>query len=111
MSLASSAETLTADRPASGAAYFSGVDSPRSASSMATNSSDGLDGHMEVSGDAAPSGACQAMPRPCFKCHLSVNVRAHHFRSLVKHFIPHVAIKYMMPAGLVLSCLHAKHKW
>ena len=71
MSLASSA-----DRPSSGVAYFSGADSPRSSSSVATHSSEVLDGHMEVSGDVAPSGACQAEPCPCIKRHLSVNVRS-----------------------------------
>ncbi len=66
MSLASSAE-----RPPSGVAYFSGVDSPISCSSVATHSSDVFEGQMEVSGDAAPSSACQAMPWPCIKSYVS----------------------------------------
>ena len=78
--LASSAETLTADRLASGVAHLSGADSPRSSSSVATHSSDVFEGQMEVSGDAAPCAACQAMPWPCIKCHLSVNVRSTPFQ-------------------------------
>ncbi len=104
MSLASSA-----DRPssgiayfsgASGVAYFSGVDSPMSASSVATHSSEVLDGHMEVSGDAAPSSAFQAEPCPCIKCHVSVNVRSTPFQN---HFIPHddIGEQAMMPKGLL----------
>ena len=80
-SLASSAETLTAARPASGVAYLSGVNSPRSSSSVA---SDVFEGHMEVSGGVAPSGACQAMPRPCISSHLSVNVRSTPFQKPCK---------------------------
>jgi hypothetical protein len=75
MSLASSAE-----RTPSGVAYFSGVDSPISCSSVATHDSDVFEGQMEVSDDAAPSSACQAMLWPCIKCHMSVNVRSTPFR-------------------------------
>ncbi len=55
---------------------------------------------MEVSGDAAPSGACQAMPWPCIKCHLSVNVRSTPFQN---QFIPHddIGEQAMMPKGLL----------
>ncbi len=67
----------------SGVAYFSGVDSPMSASSVATHSSEVLDGHMEVSGDAAPSSACQAEPCPCIKRHLSVIVRSTPFQHTI----------------------------
>ena len=67
---------------------------------MATHSSEVLDGHMEVSGDVAPSGACQAEPCPCIKRHLSVNVRSTPFQN---QFIPHddIGEQAMMPKGLL----------
>ena len=46
--------TSSAERPPSGVAYLSGADSPISSSSVATHSSDMLEGQMEVSGDATP---------------------------------------------------------
>ncbi len=92
--------TPFADRPASGVAYFSGVDSRMSSSSVATHSSDVLDGHMEVSCDATPSGACQAEPCPCMKCHLSVNVRSTPLQNQ-SIFHDDIGEQAMMPKGLL----------
>ena len=98
--MASSVETLAAERPPSLVASLSGVGSPMSCSSVATHSSDVFEGNMEVSGDATPSGACQAMPWPCIKCHLSVNARSTHFQN---QYIPHddIGQQAMMLEGLL----------
>ncbi len=67
MSIGGTAWSSSADSFTSGVASLSDAGSPMSSSSVATHDSDVFEGEMEVSGDAAPAGACQATPCPCIK--------------------------------------------
>jgi len=74
MSIGGTAWTSSADCPTSVVASLSDAESPMRSSSLASHDSDVFDCLMEVSGDAAPSGACKAMHWPCIRHCLSVNV-------------------------------------